>query len=298
MAERWRHELGRLTDVEPPGDLWDRITQGPRRERSRARRTWPVIAPVAAALAVAVAAVTLALVRPSGPAPIQVAGHGGRFADPRFGWTIRYPAGMQARYFGSSGFVTSDGVRVTNFPPDLQATSTGTPPMGWLRYFPAGGVALQIWFEERFPTVPPLRDSALPLAPASFGRIRPYSGGTEPQPYYRVFYGDGFAFSAAVWLGPHASRASKNAIWAVLASLRFPPLTEGTIWQRRYYVLGPGIAVSDGICHALPGRVAAGGAIVPPVRRLLPDPRPARFLRHRPGVREPPALVSDLHDRV
>src|SRR5215469_2504115 len=239
MAERWQQQLRKLQDVEPPGDLWDRIIQGPRRQPPPARRAWRVIAPVAAALAVAVVAGTLALIRPFGQPPIQLARHGGQFADPRFGWTIRYPKGIAVGHFNISGFATAEGVRVTNFPPDLQAASTGTPPMGWLRYFPAAGVALQIWFEERIPTVPPLRDSALPLTRALFSPIRPYAGGTEPRPSYRIFYGDGFAFAVAVWFGPHASRASVRAIWAVLASLRFPPLTEGTIWQHRYYVLGP-----------------------------------------------------------
>src|SRR5215472_4509966 len=145
MAERWQRELRKLTDVEPPGDLWDRVTQGPRRQPARSRRTWRVIAPVAAALAVAVVAGALALIRPSGPPPGQVARHGGQFTDPRFGWTIRYPRGMAVGSFNINGFATSDGVRVTNFLPDLRAPSTGTPPMGWLRYFPADGVALQIW---------------------------------------------------------------------------------------------------------------------------------------------------------
>jgi hypothetical protein len=238
MTERWQAELRKLADLQPPGDLWDRSTHRPWRQPQAARRTWTVIAPAAAALAIAVVAGALALVRPSGPAPVHVTGQAGQFTDPRFGWTIRYPAGMTAGYFSSHGFVTSDGVRVTSFAPDLQAPGTGTPRMGWLRYFPAGGVAMQIWFEERIPDVPPLRDSALPLARTSFSRTRPYTGGTEPYPYYRTFYGDGDAFSAAVWIGPHASRPSVRAVWAVLASLRFPPLTQGTIWQHSYYVLG------------------------------------------------------------
>jgi hypothetical protein len=111
--------------------------------------------------------------------------------------------------------------------------------MGWLRYFPADGVALQIWFEERIPGPPPLRDTALPLARTSFSQTPPYTGGSEPRPYYLTFYGDGYGFSAAIWLGPHATRASTQAIWAALATLRFPSLAQGTIWQHSYYVLGP-----------------------------------------------------------
>jgi hypothetical protein len=263
MAERWQRELRKLKTLEPPPGLWDRVMTGPRREPPRPRRTWRVIAPAAAAVAVAVVAGTLALVRPSGPGPGNpgsvIHAHAGRFTDPRFGWTIRYPAGMATGHFSSNGFATSDGVRVTNFQPDLQAPSTGTPPMGWLRDFPADGVALQVWFIERFPIPPPLRDSTLPLARASFGRIRPYTGGTEPQPYYRVFYGDGFAFTAAVWLGPHASRAAVHAIWSVLGSLRFPPLTQGTIWQHRFYVLGPTSRYPTGSVTLFPARSLPAG---------------------------------------
>jgi hypothetical protein len=243
MAERWQHELRKLKSLEPPPGLWDRAMAGPRGEPPRARRTWRVIAPIAAALAVVVVAGTLGLVRALSPAPGGpgwVASHRvGRFTDPSYGWSIRVPAGLGARHFRSAGRVTSDGVRVTSFPPDLQAPGNGTLPMGWLRSFPADGVAVQIWINEGGPLgTPPLRDSAFPLAPSSFRRIRPYVGGAEPRPWYCDCYGDGISFNAAVWIGPDASRAKRHAAWAVVRSLRFPALREGTIWHGTYYVLG------------------------------------------------------------
>lgn len=155
------------------------------------------------------------------------------------GWTIQVPDGLQVEHFHSPGRVITDGVRVTNFSPDLRAPGNGTPPMGWLRSFPANGVAVQIWFREGGPVwAPPLRDSAFPLSPSSFRRTRPYIGGTEPDPWYCDCSGNGIAFNAAVWLGPHASRAHQHAAWAVVRSLRFPALREGTIWHGTYYVLG------------------------------------------------------------
>jgi hypothetical protein len=81
---------------------------------------------------------------------------------------------------------------------------------------------------------------------------RPYVGGNEPAPRYRVIYGDGFTFTAAVWLGPHASRAEQHAIWAVVRSLRFPSLQEGTFWQEEYYVLGPASRYPPGSVTAFP----------------------------------------------
>src|SRR5215468_8567371 len=115
MPERWQHELGKLKTLEPPSDLWDRILAGPRREPTRAHRTWRVIGPVAAALAILVLAGTVALVRTFGPSPGRPGSWGqlqaGRFVDPQFGWIIRVPKGMRAHHFRIPGRVTMDGVR-------------------------------------------------------------------------------------------------------------------------------------------------------------------------------------------
>jgi len=50
--------------------------------------------------------------------------------------------------------------------------------------------------------------------------------------------GDGFGFAAAVWIGPQANPTERHAAWAVVRSLRFPRLREGTFWHGTYYVLG------------------------------------------------------------
>jgi len=201
--------------------------------RARRRRVVQATASTsaAAALAVAVVAGSLGLVGAFGPPGSVAQDQATRFVDPLFGWTIRIPAGLSASHFQvpcRHGPVA--GVRVTSFAPDLRAPSTGIPPMGWLRSFPADGVALQVWYGCWLLVSPPLRDSAFPLSPASFRRTRPYAGGNEPAPRVRDIYGNGFPFIAAVWIGPHASRAERHAIWAVVRSLRFPALREGTIY--------------------------------------------------------------------
>ena len=248
MPERWQRELRKLKAMEPPAGLWDRAVDGsrsePQAEPPRERRTWQVIAPIAAALAVVLVAGTFALLRALGPSPVRPSSpahrQAGRFVDPQFGWTITVPNRLRARHFLDAGRVTSEGVRVTSFPPDLGAPSDGSPPMGWLRTFPATGVAVLIWTNEGGPQgPPPLKDSSFPLPPSSFQRVRPYVGGREPRPWYREFSGNGFGFVAAVWIGPHASRADQHAAWAVTRSLRFPRLREGTFWHGTYYVLGP-----------------------------------------------------------
>jgi hypothetical protein len=266
MPERWQHELRKLTSIEPPHRMWERATLGPRREPPRAHRAWQAIAPIAAALAVVVVLGTLGLVRPFGqssPRPGSP-GHAGRFVDPRLGWTIRVPAGLAARHFLNPGRVTDDGVRVTSFPPDLRAPDSGTPRMGWLRSFPADGVAVQIWTGEGAAVgSPPLRDSTFPLSPSSFHQIRPYMGGNEPHPWYCECYGDGYSFNAAVWLGPHASHAQQRAAWAVVRSLRFPRLREGTLWHGTYYVLGPASRYPTGSVTMFPASSLPGSRSFP-----------------------------------
>jgi hypothetical protein len=243
MPEQWQRELRKLKRLDPPPGLWDRAVLGSSRPPRRMRGTRRLIAPAAAALAIAVlVAGTFALVRGSSPAPPSaVTNRPGHFVDPGLGWTIRVPAGLTARRFLNSGRVTSEGVRVTSFPPDLQAQSTDSPAMGWLRQFPADGVAVQIWSSQGGPGAgpPPLRDSRFPLSPSSFQLVSPYVGGSEPRPWYRGLSGDGFGLTAAVWIGPRASRADRQAVWAVVRSLRFPRLREGTFWHGTYYVLGP-----------------------------------------------------------
>jgi len=243
MPERWQQELRKLKSLEPPPGLWDRAMQGPRRpwrRPVRAHKTWSAIA---AALAVAVVVVgTFGLVRVFGPAPGRpgsiAKGQVTRFVDPNFGWTIRIPAGLRARHFQVQclhGPIS--GIRVTSFAPNLRAPSTSALPMGWLRSFPADGVAVQIWYGCSLASLLPPRDSTFPLSPSSFRRARPYVGGNEPHPWYCDCYGDGIGFNAAVWIGPHVSRAERHAAWAVVRSLRFPTLRAGTMWHG-YFVLG------------------------------------------------------------
>jgi hypothetical protein len=220
-----------------------RFTAADVRRRSR-RRTYRL---GAAGSVVAVLVVALAVVVAQLPAHWResgrhVVGPGavGGFTDPEFGWTIRYGSGLRVQPFHQQvELASSDGVRVTNFTPDLSEPSQGIPAMGWLRDFPADGVAVQIWYTQAGALpAPPLHDSSFPLTRSSFTAQRPYVGGSEPRPRYLGFSGDGIDFSAAVWTGRQASQAAIRAAWAVVGSLRFPPLRTGTVWQKTYYVLG------------------------------------------------------------
>lgn len=264
-----------VADAEPPPAVMERV-----RRRHRRHNAW--LAATGAALAVVVVVGALGLVRAFGPAPGRpgsvAQGQATRFVDPLYGWSIRIPAGLRARYFHVSclhGPVA--GVRVTSFAPDLRAPGTGTPPMGWLRSFPADGVAVQIWYgcsPGGFITSSP-RHSAFPLSRSSFHLIRPYVGGKEPRPWYCDCYGDGISFVAAVWIGPHASRAERHVAWAVVRSLRFPALREGTIWHG-YYVLGRASRYPAGSVTTFPV------ASLPGNRRKLPRALEGFYLVHAP----------------
>ena len=171
----------------------------------------------------------------------------GSYRDPEFGWTIRYPRGLRAGHFASNGVrAVVDGEWVANFDANLSGSHTTTSPgsssvPNWtrLRTFPSHGVALAIWYlDAGIQGPPPLHDSHFPVLPEALRPVTPYVGGSEPTPRYARVYGDGTAFAVAVWIGPHAPAAARRAIWATLASLRFPPPHEGTIRAQSFYVLG------------------------------------------------------------
>jgi len=252
MTERWVRELRNLRQAEPPPGLWERATilageETARRHLPRSagsRRAWSAIA---AAVAIALIAGAVFLVRGvTGVGEPPVGGHGGVYTDQRFGWSIRVPAGFLVHHITGEYRRSLDGVRVTNFRPDLGRPTGSEPETGWLRSFPATGAAAQIWYLGGPPGSTPTRGSRFPLRASSFERVRPYVGGAEPAPAYRTFAADGFVFNAAVWTGPDASAADKRAIWSVIESLRFPRLRQGTTLNNTVYVLGPARGYPNG----------------------------------------------------
>jgi len=258
MTERWLRELRKLRLAEPPAGLWERAAtlaaSGPERRHSRrsiaSGRIWSAAAAAAAVALIAGAVIVIRSEAGSGQAPATW--RGGVYADPKFGWTIRIPAGLHVHRIVSGFRWSLDGVRITSFTPDLLHPTGGEPEMGWLRNFPATGVAAQIWYLGS-PGRTPGRSAGFPLRPSSFHRARPYVGGAEPAPAYRVFAADGFPFSAAIWTGRNASLASKRAIWNVIESLRFPRLRQGTVFDGTVYVLGPATGYPAGSVTVFPG---------------------------------------------
>jgi hypothetical protein len=199
-----------------------------------------------------------------GTGPGSPAAAPGRFVDPAYGWSIRYPRGVFVGHFRDQGRFVADGVRVTTFAPDLGAPNTGleagVPNMRWLRDFPADGVAVQIWSLEGPPGMPSLHDSTFPLDRSSFQQFGLYTGGRQTLPFYRSFQGDGFSFTAALWFGSRASDNNKSAAWAVVRSLRFPALRTGTIWHHTFYVVGVASRYPIGSITAFPASALPRGS--------------------------------------
>jgi hypothetical protein len=167
---------------------------------------------------------------------------GAVYRNPGFGWTIRHSNQLRIGHFTARGMFTADGAWVANFDVGAngdETAGTTVPNLTRLRTFPPAGVALMIWFGERLPVPPPLRDSRFPITLGTLHRITPFVGGREPTPQFRTLYGDGSGFAVALWLGPRASADSRRAIESALTSLRFPPLRTGTIHAQRFYVLEP-----------------------------------------------------------
>ncbi|HEX9521125.1 MAG TPA: hypothetical protein VF940_33720 [Streptosporangiaceae bacterium] len=257
LEDRLREVMSASVASAEPGFTIADVKRGHRRRRAR----------MIAAVVVAVAAAVLAVMFVPWPLAGSLFGTGpaaptaapGRYVDPAYGWSIRYPRGVIVGHFREAGRNVAEGVRVTTFAPDLSAPSSGIPAMGWLRDFPANGVAVQIWTLQGPPSLPLLRDSRFPMNRSSFRHAPPYVGGSEPAPVYHSFQGNGFGFAVALWFGSQASNSSKSAAWVMLRSLRFPALTTGTIWRRTFYVLGKASSYPVGTVTAIPASALPRG---------------------------------------
>jgi hypothetical protein len=136
MPERWQHELRKLNRLEPTPGLWDRAMAGPRREHPRPQKPWPVIAPVAAALAVVVVAGAVALVRDLEPMRRAMRPGGGYPAA----FVAAVGRGIRSGPSGLAVFSSSDGrllrwlVRGAADPVPVAVSPDGR----WLYYYDQG----------------------------------------------------------------------------------------------------------------------------------------------------------------
>jgi hypothetical protein len=174
-----------------------------------------------------------------------LAGHTASYTDPVYSFNITYnSAWVEGRSEVAAKPDVLEAVRFTNFRPSqavaLSSSGSGQAGLatGWLREFPASGVALEIWNVAVTAARPKAQPTALPLQVTKFSPVHRFAGGSEPTPKVQVFLGDGVRFKAAVWIGAMASTASEQAIWAAVRSIRFTPPRTGTIWQHQFYVLG------------------------------------------------------------
>ncbi|HEX9312573.1 MAG TPA: hypothetical protein VGA30_07085, partial [Actinomycetota bacterium] len=225
-------------EAEPTADLWDRVLEGPTRSVSAPGRRQRLGAAAIALVAVAVGGyLAWAAFGPSHVAP--EAGGWRRHTDRQGGWTISYPARMRLTTFESNEGVSTRGISIANFP---AAGGGSSDRLRFLRNFPSSGVLLQLWQTWGGPMrIPQARDTRFPLSLARLVIGPTYVGGAEPKPHYLSLVANGDLYRIAVWIGPAAPTADREAAAAMVASLRFLPLAEGTIIGQSpsFYVLGP-----------------------------------------------------------
>jgi signal peptidase I len=174
-------------------------------------------------------------VYPTSAPPAPTAPASGIYTDSEEGWTITYPASLQLRPFEEQGRVSSRGIAISNFGAHGSGSNQG---LQFLRSFPPKGVSFQLWRSSGGPFfVPTEPDSHFPLSLGDFELTEPYVGGSEPRPRFLGFIANGQPYTAAVWIGPAASSADRDAMAGVVASIRFLPLKEGTAADR-FFVLG------------------------------------------------------------
>jgi hypothetical protein len=188
------------------------------------------------------------------------------YRNAQFGWTLSYPRSMKRTVVDVRGFVSLNGVVISNF--------KGVTARKWLVFhrFPRDGVAVGLLARGGGPapdTTPP--EARFPLSPAHFTLSRATQK-PAPKPLTLGLVANGTPFLAEVWLGPESSDESRAAIWKVVQSLRFPPQRTGAM-SGYFYVL------RDASSYPVNSVSRLGG--LPP-----PDPAsyvPPFYLVHAPG---------------
>jgi hypothetical protein len=187
------------------------------------------------------------------------------------GWSFSYPATMQLERSGAAMLASFSEVTVANFKQRRAVQSGRTrnggfihvnPPLDASGHFPADGVAFRMLLVEGGPapdvTVP---DSRFPISLATFRPGVFYRQAPDvPGSVLRPIDADGQHYTALAWIGPAASAQQRQALEAVIASLRFPRLHIGTIVGDELTVLQPATRYSVGsftLIHAPRGPCGA-----------------------------------------
>lgn len=153
-----------------------------------------------------------------------------RYRNTQAGWTISYPKELETTVVDIQGFVSLNGVAISNF--------KGITARRWLEFqrFPDDGVAFIFLIRSGGPapdTEPP--EARFPLSPANF-RLSRGTQRSAPEPLALPIVANGLPYTASVWFGPKSSSAARETIWSVVRSLRFPPQKTRTM-SGYYYVL-------------------------------------------------------------
>lgn len=171
----------------------------------------------------------------------------------RQGWTLTYPDDLKLEQSALllPGFGGGE-VTVASFEPETAYTIVVSPGGGSITgirapanrdgVFPDDGVALRIVAAGGCACpVPIFIDIGPPETrfPLRVADLSPSLYFHQPvTPLVRRIYANGLSYTVELWVGPSAEGAAVDRLDAVLGSLRFPPLEQGTVVGSDYTVLG------------------------------------------------------------
>jgi hypothetical protein len=167
--------------------------------------------------------VTEAQSRP--PKPVTVSYLPGKgtatYTDPLLGLTLRYPRRLRLQQVSYGSSLSVAGVAIANFRVDPATPTTHLPPRG-----------IQLLITQGVPEGPyrPVTNASLPL------RITEAS--LAAGVYSTAFAAGGQQFTLQVTTRANPSKRDVDALIAVAASIRFPPLRIGHFTPTGSYVLG------------------------------------------------------------
>ena len=152
---------------------------------------------------------------------------GGRYSDPRIGWTVTVPVGFHSAFVDRCEHGCVAGSLFANFPFDGD-------PLARLQQPPDNAIAL--WIGARSGDFAARREVQFPLKLTDLRpSVRHNAAVVELE---LPFTANGWSLRARAFIGRDAGEQDRAALERLVASLRFPPLKEGTVVANSSYVLG------------------------------------------------------------
>ena len=169
-----------------------------------------------------------------------------RYTD-RLGWSFRYPASMHLERSKLVSRLSIHEVTVANFEARRPIHTTSNahglsigvePPRPAHGSFPSDGIAFRVYQQEGGPG--PYLEAPEVRLPLHIDDLKPSTAyaSTRPRPLGKGISAAGRNYAVYAWIGHDASPHQRSAVQAVVQSLSFPHLREGTVAGYGFSVLG------------------------------------------------------------